>query len=145
MIAPSDMMDGRIGAIKHALAMADLAGRVSVMSYSAKFASHFYGPFRDAACSGMSFGDRSGYQLPPLGRQVALRAIQRDLDEGADIIQVKPGMPYLDIVREAKNMCHVPIAIYQVSGEYAMLWHGAKGGAFQLEGIVMECLGSMRR
>lgn len=145
VIAPSDMMDGRIGAIKHALKQANLLSTVSVMSYAAKFASVFYGPFRDAAGSGVQFGDRSLYQLPPNSRDLALRAIERDLQEGADMIMVKPGGPYLDIVRDAKNMCKVPIAIYQVSGEYAMLYHAAAAGAFTLRSAVMETLNGMRR
>jgi porphobilinogen synthase len=148
MISPSDMMDGRVGAIKVALAAAGLGGKVPVMSYSAKFASCFYGPFRDAAGSGAKFGNRGNYQLPPYSRGLALRAIERDLDEGADFLMVKPGMPYLDVVRDCAERCRdrgVPVAIYHVSGEYAMLYHGAAAGAFGLEEAVMEALGSMRR
>eukprot|EP00457_Paulinella_chromatophora_P010026 gb/GEZN01010112.1/.p1 GENE.gb/GEZN01010112.1/~~gb/GEZN01010112.1/.p1 ORF type:complete len:377 (-),score=14.75 gb/GEZN01010112.1/:59-1189(-) len=140
MVAPSDMMDGRIGAIKHLLRGAGLESQVPVMSYTAKFASVFYGPFRDAACSGMSFGDRSSYQLGSGSRGLALRALVRDVAEGADIVMVKPGGPYLDIVRDCRERVSVPIAIYQVSGEYAMLYHAAKAGAFGLEEGVLESL-----
>lgn len=145
VVAPSDMMDGRIGAIKRALSGDGLDGRVAVMSYAAKFASEYYGPFRDAAASGMRFGDRTGYQLPPASRGLAMRAVERDLAEGADMVMVKPGGPYLDVVRDVRNSCAVPVAVYQVSGEYAALWHGAKAGAFGLRGAVMEALQGMRR
>jgi len=144
-IAPSDMMDGRIGSIKQALRSAGLDHQVTVCSYAVKFASCFYGPFRDAASSGAQFGDRSRYQLPPASRSLALRAVDRDIEEGADMVMVKPGMPYLDLVREVKDRVHVPVAIYQVSGEYAMLTAAAKQGAFKLEEAVMEALGGMRR
>ncbi|XP_051893256.1 delta-aminolevulinic acid dehydratase [Pristis pectinata] len=146
IVAPSDMMDGRVGSIKQALVSNDLGSKVSVMSYSAKFASCFYGPFRDAAQSKPAFGDRKCYQLPPGARGLALRAVDRDVREGADMLMVKPGMPYLDIVREVKNKypCH-PLATYHVSGEFAMLWHGAQAGAFDLKTAVMEVLTSLRR
>jgi porphobilinogen synthase len=127
------MMDGRIAAIKHTLIKANVASRVCVMSYSAKFASVFYGPFRDAAGSKPGFGDRKCYQLPPNARGLAHRAMKRDVAEGADILMVKPGYPYLDIVRDAKNMFpEYPVAIYQVSGEYAMIWHAAQNGVVGL-------------
>lgn len=145
VIAPSDMMDGRIGAIKKALQAAGLGSRVSVMSYAAKFASCFYGPFRDAAHSGMAFGDRSLYQLPPGSRSLALRALSRDEAEGADFLMVKPGLPYLDICREAADKTGLPIAVYQVSGEYAMLWHAAKAGALDLKKAVTETATAFRR
>jgi len=144
-IAPSDMMDGRIHAIKQELRKEHLDGQVSVMSYSAKFASCYYGPFREAAASGMAFGDRTKYQLPPPSRQLALRAMQRDVEEGADILMVKPGSFYLDLVRDAKDRYNLPVAIYQVSGEYAMLYHGAQAGAFSLKDGVMESLLCARR
>jgi len=146
IIAPSDMMDGRIGAIKKALQKSGYGLKVSVMSYSAKFASSFYGPFRDAAKSAPSFGDRKCYQLPPGSTGLAERAVDRDVQEGADILMVKPGLSYLDVVRTLKNKypSH-PMAIYQVSGEYAMLYHGAKAGAFDLKTTLMEVLHSMRR
>jgi porphobilinogen synthase len=145
VVAPSDMMDGRIGAIKTELKRNQFGSTVSVMSYSAKFASCYYGPFREAAGSGMKFGDRSGYQLPPFSRNLALRAIDRDIEEGADMVMVKPGGPYLDIVRDCKERVNVPIAIYQVSGEYAMLYHAAAAGSFKLDEAVLESLVCMRR
>lgn len=159
VIAPSDMMDGRVAAIKAALrdytADPTLVSRTAVMAYSSKFASCFYGPFRDAAHSGMSFGDRSLYQLPPASKSLALRAAQRDIEEGADIVMVKPGLPYLDIVADIRSMAHgasgpragqgVPIAVYHVSGEYAMLWHAAAAGAFDLKRAVMEVMSCFRR
>jgi porphobilinogen synthase len=145
VIAPSDMMDGRVGAIKAALRGAGMGGRVAVMSYSAKFASCMYGPFRDAAHSGMAFGDRSLYQLPPGSRSLALRALQRDVEEGADFVMVKPGGPYLDVCRDAAERCGVPVAAYQVSGEFAMLHHAAAAGAFELRRAVMESMTGFRR
>jgi porphobilinogen synthase len=144
MAAPSDMMDGRVGAIKTAMAEAGCES-VPVMSYAAKFASCFYGPFRDAAHSAPAFGDRRAYQLPPNARRLALRAIDRDLAEGADLIMVKPAGPYLDLVREARDRCHVPIAAYQVSGEYAMYCHAAAAGAFELRTAVLEAVTGIRR
>ncbi|KAJ3063683.1 hypothetical protein HDU98_000522 [Podochytrium sp. JEL0797] len=139
VIAPSDMMDGRIGAIKETLHANGLAGSVSVMAYSAKFASGFYGPFRDAACSAPAAGDRKRYQLPPLARGLARRANIRDAKEGADMLMVKPGYPYLDIVRDTRDACpDLPLAVYQVSGEYAMLWHAANNNVFELKVGVME-------
>ena len=144
LVAPSDMMDGRVGSIKRRLKQAGLE-HVAVMSYAAKFASCFYGPFREAAQSKPAFGDRRGYQLPPAARRLALRAVQRDLDEGADFVMVKPAGPYLDIIREVKNLSPVPVAAYQVSGEYAMLLHAARQGAFDLRAGVMESLAGLRR
>uniref|UniRef100_A0AAY4CGW5 Delta-aminolevulinic acid dehydratase n=1 Tax=Denticeps clupeoides TaxID=299321 RepID=A0AAY4CGW5_9TELE len=146
IIAPSDMMDGRVGAIKQALLSNDLGNKVSVLSYSAKFASCYYGPFRDAAQSKPAFGDRRCYQLPPGARGLALRAVDRDVKEGADMLMVKPGLPYLDMVREVKNKYPThPLAVYNVSGEFAMLWHGAQAGAFDLRAAVMESMTSFRR
>eukprot|EP01006_Ploeotia_vitrea_P039712 TRINITY_DN66371_c12_g1_i2.p1 TRINITY_DN66371_c12_g1~~TRINITY_DN66371_c12_g1_i2.p1 ORF type:complete len:1268 (-),score=738.58 TRINITY_DN66371_c12_g1_i2:648-4451(-) len=147
VVAPSDMMDGRIGAIKAGLRAAGFGSSVSVMSYAAKFASCYYGPFRDAASSGAKFGDRSLYQLPPGSRSLALRALKRDVEEGADMVMVKPGGPYLDIVRDARNLVDdsLPVAVYQVSGEYAMIWHAAKAGALDLRSAIMESLLGMRR
>ncbi len=145
VIAPSDMMDGRVAAIKSALKARGHGSRVSVMSYSAKFASCFYGPFRDAAHSGMSFGDRSFYQLPPGSRSLAIRAVDRDIEEGADFVMVKPGGPYLDICRDVAERSSVPVAVYHVSGEYAMLYHAATAGAFDLKRAVMESMVSFRR
>ncbi|XP_074654125.1 delta-aminolevulinic acid dehydratase-like [Tubulanus polymorphus] len=146
VVAPSDMMDGRIGAIKKSLFENDLGNKVTIMSYSAKFASKFYGPFRDAAKSAPSFGDRRAYQHPPGSAGIAQRAVERDVQEGADILMVKPGIAYLDIVKMTKDKFPAyPLAVYQVSGEYAMLYHGAQAGAFQLKDIVFENLISMRR
>jgi len=145
VVAPSDMMDGRVKAIKDALYANGLGGKVAVMSYSSKFASCFYGPFRDAAQSAPSFGDRKAYQLPPPGRDLAIRAALRDVEEGADFVMVKPAGPYLDILRDVKNAVKVPIACYHVSGEYAMLWHAASAGAFDLKTAVFETLKGMRR
>jgi len=139
------MIDGRIKAIKQALSSNGLGNNVTVMSYAAKFSSCFYGPFREAAHSAPSFGDRKSYQLPPPGRGLAIRAVQRDEEEGADILMVKPAGPYLDIIRDVKNMVHTPIACYHVSGEYAMLWHAAKAGAFDLRTAVIETLKGFRR
>ncbi|KAK7803978.1 hypothetical protein U0070_012445 [Myodes glareolus] len=145
VVAPSDMMDGRVEAIKTALLKHGLGNRVSVMSYSAKFASCFYGPFRDAAQSSPAFGDRRCYQLPPGARGLALRAA-RDIREGADTLMVKPGLPYLDVVREVKDKHpELPLAVYQVSGEFAMLWHGAQAGAFDLRTAVLESVTAFRR
>ncbi|XP_075761243.1 delta-aminolevulinic acid dehydratase isoform X1 [Pelodiscus sinensis] len=146
IVAPSDMMDGRVAAMKEALISHGMGNKVSVMSYSAKFASCFYGPFRDAALSKPAFGDRRCYQLPPGARGLALRAVDRDVQEGADMLMVKPGMPYLDLVRDvkAKHPTH-PLAVYHVSGEFAMLWHGAQAGAFNLKAAVMEVMTGFRR
>ncbi|KAI9928493.1 Aminolevulinate dehydratase [Aspergillus wentii] len=138
-VAPSDMNDGRVRAIKLKLIEAGLAHRVLLMSYSAKFSGCLYGPFRDAAGSCPSFGDRRCYQLPPGGRGLARRAIQRDMGEGADIIMVKPASSYLDIIRDARELAKdIPIAAYQVSGEYAMIHAGAKAGVFDLKSMAFE-------
>uniref|UniRef100_A0A8C7SWK0 Delta-aminolevulinic acid dehydratase n=2 Tax=Oncorhynchus mykiss TaxID=8022 RepID=A0A8C7SWK0_ONCMY len=146
IIAPSDMMDGRVGAIKQSLMSNDMGNKVSVLSYSAKFASCYYGPFRDAAQSTPAFGDRRCYQLPPGARGLALRAVDRDVKEGADMLMVKPGLPYLDIVREVKDKHpNHPLAVYNVSGEFAMLWHGAQAGAFDLRTAVLESMTAFRR
>ena len=145
MIAPSDMMDGRIGAIKDGLRKAGLGRRVPVMSYSAKFASCMYGPFRDAAHSKPGFGDRKSYQLPIGASQLALRALLRDVEEGADFLMVKPGGPYLDIIQTAKEKTNLPISVYQVSGEFAMLSRAAQAGVFDLRTGVNESIISLRR
>ncbi|OMJ23845.1 Delta-aminolevulinic acid dehydratase [Smittium culicis] len=145
-VAPSDMMDGRIRAIKQILLDNGLGSRVSLMSYSSKYSSCFYGPFRDACDSAPSFGNRSAYQLPKGSRMLGLRALSRDAAEGADMLMVKPGMPYLDIVRDAKNLHpELPIAVYQVSGEYSMLYRSAEAGVFDLKEAVLESLDSMLR
>uniref|UniRef100_A0A0K8TSS3 Delta-aminolevulinic acid dehydratase n=1 Tax=Tabanus bromius TaxID=304241 RepID=A0A0K8TSS3_TABBR len=146
VVAPSDMMDNRIKAIKDALIAHGMEKKVSLLSYSAKFASSFYGPFRDAAKSAPSFGDRRSYQLPPGSKGLAARAAERDVGEGADMLMVKPGLPYLDIVRQTKDMFpNIPLFVYHVSGEYAMLYHGAKSGALDLNRSLMEVMTSMRR
>ncbi|KAK0527161.1 Aminolevulinate dehydratase [Tilletia horrida] len=146
-VAPSDMMDGRVGEIKRALIREGLASKTTLMAYSAKFASGLYGPFRDAVDSAPSFGDRRCYQLPPHARGLARRAIARDLAEGADIIMVKPGLPYLDILAEARSELarDVPLAVYQVSGEFAMLHAGAKSGVYELKRMAFETAESMVR
>jgi len=146
VVAPSDMMDNRIGAIKQVLIENGLENLCSVLSYSVKFASGFYGPFRDAAKSAPQFGDRRAYQLPSGSRGLAMRAARRDVEEGADMLMVKPGMSYLDIVREVKNeFPELPMFIYQVSGEYSMILNAAKIGAFDLKAVLTEVLVSMRR
>jgi porphobilinogen synthase len=138
-VAPSDMNDGRIRAIKLKLIEAGIAHRVVLMSYSAKFSGCLYGPFRDAAGSCPSFGDRRCYQLPPGGRGLARRAIVRDINEGADIIMIKPAGQYLDIISDAKELGKdLPVAAYQVSGEFAMIHAGAKAGVFDLKAMAME-------
>ncbi|KAG8979879.1 Aminolevulinate dehydratase [Tulasnella sp. 427] len=145
-VAPSDMMDGRIRAIKLGLMEAGLGNRCTLMSYSAKFASSLYGPFRDAAGSAPSFGNRKCYQLPPAGRGLARRAIIRDVAEGADIIMVKPALPYLDIIASASELApNHPLACYQVSGEYAMIVAGAKAGVYDLKTMAFESADSMLR
>ena len=143
VICPSDMMDGRIYYIKELLLEHKLF--TPILSYSSKFHSCFYGPFRDAAHSAPSFGDRGGYQLPPNARELAIRAAKRDIAEGADFVMVKPGMPYLDIIRDLKNEVRVPIACYQVSGEYAMIYFAAQAGAIDLKKSVMESMNGFLR
>lgn len=138
-VAPSDMNDGRVRAIKEGLKELGLENKVMLMSYAAKFAGNLYGPFREAAGSAPSFGNRKCYQLPPSGRGLARRAIVRDLDEGADVIMVKPSSAYLDIISDAKEIArNVPIATYQVSGEFAMIHAAAKAGVFDLRTMAME-------
>ncbi|KAF5354682.1 hypothetical protein D9756_005399 [Leucocoprinus leucothites] len=145
-VAPSDMMDGRIKAIKRGLIDAGLGNKCTLMSYSAKFASALYGPFRDAAGSAPSFGDRKCYQLPPTAKGLARRAIQRDATEGADIIMVKPALPYLDIISDAASIApDHPLACYQVSGEFAMVHAGAKAGVYDLRTMAFETVESMVR
>ncbi|KAM0797396.1 delta-aminolevulinic acid dehydratase [Usnea florida] len=138
-VAPSDMNDGRIRAIKLKLIEAGIAQKVVLMSYSAKFSGCLYGPFRDAAGSCPSFGDRKCYQLPPGGRGLARRAIHRDIQEGADIIMVKPASSYLDIISDAKEIGKdMPVAAYQVSGEFAMIHAGAAAGVFDIKTMAFE-------
>ncbi|XP_058129946.1 delta-aminolevulinic acid dehydratase isoform X1 [Anopheles ziemanni] len=146
IVAPSDMMDNRIAAIKQMLRDNNLENRCSVLSYSVKFASGFYGPFRDAAKSAPAFGDRKCYQLPPGSKGIAKRAAKRDVEEGADMLMVKPGMAYLDIVKQVKDdYPEMPLFIYQVSGEYSMLLNAAEIGAFDLKTVLWEVLVGMRR
>jgi porphobilinogen synthase len=144
MIAPSDMMDGRVGAIRRTL---DENGfmRVPIMAYSAKFASAFYGPFREAAESAPQFGDRRSYQMDPPNGDEAMREIALDLAEGADIVMVKPALPYLDLIYRAKHEFRVPIAAYNVSGEYSMLRAAGLNGWLDEERAVMEVLTSIKR
>ncbi len=146
VIAPSDMMDGRVGAIRDAL---DAAGRddVRIMSYAAKYASGFYGPFRDAIGSSSNLGtaDKKSYQMDPANSDEALREIALDLDEGADMVMVKPGMPYLDIVRRVKDSFGVPTFAYQVSGEYAMLTGAIERGWLDGERVILEALLAFKR
>jgi len=145
-VAPSDMMDGRVKAIKGGLIDAGLGNKCTLMSYSAKFASSLYGPFRDAAGSAPSFGDRKCYQLPPAARGLARRAIERDTAEGADIIMVKPALPYLDIISDAAQLApNHPLACYQVSGEFAMVHAGAAAGVYDLRTMAFESVESMIR
>jgi porphobilinogen synthase len=144
VIAPSDMMDGRIGAVRRAL---DAAGftELPIMSYAAKFASAFYGPFRDAAESAPQFGDRRSYQMDPANSDEALREVALDIDEGADIVMVKPALPCLDVVRRVKERFGYPVAAYQVSGEYAMVKAAAARGWLDEARIVEESLTAIRR
>lgn len=146
IIAPSDMMDGRIGAIRDAL---DANGfqQVGIMSYAAKYASAYYGPFRDAVGSAknLASGDKKSYQMNPANSDEAIREVALDVQEGADIVMVKPGMPYLDIVRRLKDSFDVPVAVYQVSGEYAMLKFAAQANALNERAVVMESMLAFRR
>jgi len=145
-VAPSDMMDGRVRAIKRGLIDNGLGNKCLLMSYSAKFASGLYGPFRDAAGSAPSFGDRKCYQLPPGAKGLARRALQRDVAEGADIIMVKPALPYLDILADAAQLApDHPLAAYQVSGEYAMVVAGARAGVYDLRVMAFETTESIVR
>ncbi len=145
ILGPSDMMDGRIGAIRTALEAAAFH-KVTIMSYSAKYASAFYGPFRDAVgASGALKGDKKTYQMDPANSNEALRLVQRDLQEGADMVMVKPGMPYLDICRRVKDQFGVPTFAYQVSGEYAMIQAAAQNGWIDGEKAMMESLLAFKR
>ncbi len=143
-VAPSDMMDGRIGVIREALEDEGMID-VGIMSYSAKYASAFYGPFRDALDSAPGFGDKKTYQMDYANRFEALRETEMDIDEGADIVMVKPGMPYLDIVREVKNEYDVPVAVYQVSGEYSMIKAAAEKGWLNHDETMMESTMAFKR
>jgi len=146
VVAPSDMMDGRIGAIRDAL---EAAGHIHtrILAYSAKYASSFYGPFRDAVGSAgnLGKGNKYNYQMDPANSDEALREVQLDLEEGADMVMIKPGMPYLDIVRRVKDRFGVPTYVYQVSGEYAMLMAAAKNGWLDERAVIMESLTCIKR
>jgi porphobilinogen synthase len=144
MVAPSDMMDGRVWAIRQAL---DANGfdKTPILSYAAKFASVFYGPFREAAESAPQFGDRRSYQMDPANGREAMREIELDLEEGADMIMVKPAMPYLDLISQARQRFDVPIAAYQVSGEFSMIVAAARNGWLDFDRAMIESLTSITR
>jgi porphobilinogen synthase len=144
IIAPSDMMDGRVHAIREAL---DTAGypNTPILSYAAKYASAFYGPFREAAESAPQFGDRRSYQMDPANGREAMREIELDLEEGADMIMVKPALAYLDIIRQARDRFDVPLGAYQVSGEFSMIMAAANNGWIDLDRTILESLTSIRR
>ncbi|HTS76399.1 MAG TPA: porphobilinogen synthase [Bryobacteraceae bacterium] len=144
IVAPSDMMDGRVAAIRHSL---DAHGfyKTPILSYAAKYASVFYGPFREAAESTPQFGDRRSYQMDPANGREAIAEMDLDLEEGADMLMVKPAMPYLDVIRAARERYHVPIGAYQVSGEFSMIVAAAQKGWLDLDRAMMESLTSIRR
>jgi porphobilinogen synthase len=144
VIAPSDMMDGRVAAIRKALDQAELMN-TPILSYAAKFASGFYGPFREAADSAPQFGDRLSYQMDGANLREAMREIEADIEEGADMIMVKPAMPYLDVIAAARERFDLPLAAYQVSGEYAMIEAAARNSWIDRERVMMESLVSIRR
>jgi porphobilinogen synthase len=144
IVAPSDMMDGRVAAIRKALDEASLVN-APILSYAAKFASAFYGPFREAADSAPQFGDRRSYQMDPANLREAMREIELDLEEGADMIMVKPALPYLDVIAAARQRFDAPLAAYQVSGEYAMIEAAARNGWIDRERVIMESLLAIRR
>jgi len=143
-VAPSDMMDGRIGAIRKALEENNFTN-TGIMAYSAKYASCFYGPFRDALDSAPGFGDKKTYQMDYSNRIEAVKEALHDVEEGADIVMVKPGLPYLDIVREVKNAVNVPVSVYNISGEYAMIKAAAKMGWIDEDKAILETLTSFKR
>ncbi len=144
MVAPSDMMDGRIGAMRTALDEADFKN-TGIMAYSAKYASSYYGPFRDALDSAPGFGDKKTYQMDPSNVREAIKEAKLDEQEGADIVMVKPGLPYLDVVRAVKQEVGVPVSVYNVSGEYAMLKAAAEKGWLNEEEAMMEALIGFKR
>jgi porphobilinogen synthase len=143
-VAPSDMMDGRIGAIRKALEENNFTG-TGIMAYSAKYASCFYGPFRDALDSAPGFGDKKTYQMDYANRLEAVKEALMDVEEGADIVMVKPALPYLDIIREVKNAVNVPVSAYNISGEYALIKAAAKMGWIDEEKAILETLTSIKR
>jgi porphobilinogen synthase len=144
IVAPSDMMDGRVGAIRRGLDEAGFEG-LPILSYAVKYASGFYGPFRDAAESTPTFGDRRSYQMDPANGREALRELEQDLAEGADLVMVKPALPNLDILSAVRAACHVPVAAYQVSGEYAMIKAAVEKGWLEEERVVDESLTAIHR
>jgi porphobilinogen synthase len=144
VVAPSDMMDGRIGAVRRALDE-DRYNDIPIVAYSAKFASAFYGPFREAADSAPAFGDRRAYQMDPANADEALREALLDVQEGADVVMVKPALPYLDVIRSVKEATRLPVAAYNVSGEYAMVKAAAAAGHLDERATVLETLTSIRR
>lgn len=144
IVAPSDMMDGRVGAIRRALDEQGMSG-TPIMAYSAKYASGFYGPFREAAGSAPQFGDRRSYQMDPANVREALREIDLDIAEGADIVMVKPALAYLDVIRRVRDHCALPIAAYNVSGEYSMLKAAAMNGWIDERRVTLEVLTGIRR
>jgi porphobilinogen synthase len=144
MVAPSDMMDGRVHAIRNALEQQGFT-KTGIMSYSAKYASCFYGPFRDALDSAPGFGDKKTYQMDFANRLEAIREVQTDVEEGADIVMVKPALSYLDIIREVKNAVSVPVSAYNISGEYAMIKAAAKMGWIDEDKAILETLTSIKR
>lgn len=144
ILAPSDMMDGRVGKIRNALDNAGMTDRL-ILSYAVKYASAYYGPFRDAAGSAPKFGDRKAYQMDPANGDEAMREVAADIEEGADIIMVKPGVAYLDILRRVKDTFAFPTAVYQVSGEYAMIKAAAANGWIDQESVMLETLVGFKR
>ena len=144
VVAPSDMMDGRVGAIRHAL---DAQGfsETPILSYAAKYASAAYGPFREAADSAPAFGDRRTYQMDPANRREALKEVAQDVEEGADMVMVKPALAYLDIIREVRDRTHLPVGAYNVSGEYAMVKAAAANGWLDERAMALEILTSIKR
>jgi porphobilinogen synthase len=144
IVAPSAMMDGQVGAIRHALDASGF-GAVSILAYAAKFASAFYGPFREAAASPPKFGDRRQYQLDPANAREALREVELDIAQGADMVMLKPALPYLDIIRQTRDAIRLPVAAYNVSGEYAMLKAAARNGWLDERQATLELLTSIKR
>ena len=144
LVAPSDMMDGRVGAIRRTLDEHSFSS-IPIMAYSAKFASGFYGPFREAAGSTPQFGDRRAYQMDPANAREALREVDLDIAEGADIVMVKPAMAYMDVIRQVRDRCNLPIAAYNVSGEFSMIKAAAQNGWIDERRVTMEVLTGIRR
>jgi porphobilinogen synthase len=144
LVAPSGMMDGMVGAIRSALDAANFVG-VGIFSYAVKYASAFYGPFREAAEGAPKFGDRKTHQMDPANAREALRELALDIEEGADVVMVKPALPYLDVIRRVREACHLPVAAYNVSGEYAMVKAAAANGWLDERAVVLELLTGIKR